>query len=524
MRGLLQMKRIYGIILLLAFCFSASFRASAQSVADLTREAEEAKNPFNKYDYVGLAEYGVVIVEKDGSYGLVTEGDASPVTEGLVYSSLSYIGGGLFKGEKGGKYGCLASSGTEVVPFVYDKLGSFENGIALAKRSGKLGYVTEGGREVVPCVYDNIGPFLSGKAKVSRFGKYGIIDRNGNELVKCLYSAIGPANTDGLAWVMLGGMHGLLNTGNGQAVLPCAISEAYVYDGQEQRSVDFNSAPEISAYEVVYVKDQNQWGLINGEAKTIVRCSYDFISMFDNGLAWTMNGGRYGVIDKDGCERQPCRFDAVEYRSADGVATKFDGSASQVDFHDRMAYVKAHGKTGVMNHDATILVEPMYDSIELPRDSMFRVCLGGRYGYLDSNGKVAITCMYPSATDFSEGLAAVKKPGDDERFYFIDKTGKEVFKKKVDRVGLFSDGKCQVWIVKKNKTYFIDKEGKKWKEKKDKDKPETDSSPDGKDKESDDDGDDELYSSSGNGSGENITEVNVAQTQTLCGDKCTNKS
>ena len=457
------MRFVLAIFLILFPCLGFS-----QSISDLAREAEEEKNPFHKYDYVGSPEYGVVIVEKDGYYGLVTENDAAPVTKELVYSSLSYIGHGLFKGEKGGKYGCLASSGTEVVPFVYDDLGSFENGVAPVKRSGKLGYVTEGGREVIPCVYDNIGPFLSGKAKVSRFGKYGIIDRNGNELVKCLYSAIGPSNTDGLAWVMLGGMHGLVNTGNGQAVLPCAISEAYVYDGQEQHNVDFDSAPVISSYGVVYVKDQSQWGLINGEAKTVVRCSYDFISMFDNGLAWTMNGSKYGVIAQDGTERQPCRFDAVEYRDANGVATKFDGSALQVDFHNHMAYVKSHGKTGIMKPDATMLVEPMYDSIELPRDSMFRVSLGGRYGYLDSNGKVAITCMYPSATDFSEDLAAVKKPGDEERFYFIDKTGKEVFKKKADRVGMFSDGKCQVWILKKNKTYFIDKEGKKVKEEKDK--------------------------------------------------------
>lgn len=81
-----------------------------------------------------------------------------------------------------------------------------------------------------------------------------------------------------------------------------------------------------------------------------------------------------------------------------------------------------------------------------------------KYGYIGINGNVAIPFRFTHAADFSEGLAAVLS--DDAKYFFIDATGKVVIKPhRYDRVGKFTDDKCQVWH--KEKTWFINREGKK---------------------------------------------------------------
>ena len=49
----------------------------------------------------------------------------------------------------------------------------------------------------------------------------------------------------------------------------------------------------------------------------------------------------------------------------------------------------------------------------------------GKYGFVDSTGKLAIPCKYDWADSFSEGLAGVKLDGV---VFYIDKNGKEYIK------------------------------------------------------------------------------------------------
>ncbi len=81
----------------------------------------------------------------------------------------------------------------------------------------------------------------------------------------------------------------------------------------------------------------------------------------------------------------------------------------------------------------------------------------GAHGYVNQNGKEVIPCQYRRAELFSEGLAAVKT--GDERWQYIDKSGKEIFEVRGDMVGDFHDG--MAWVREFGKYYFIDKSGKR---------------------------------------------------------------
>ena len=90
-----------------------------------------------------------------------------------------------------------------------------------------------------------------------------------------------------------------------------------------------------------------------------------------------------------------------------------------------------------------------------------------KYGYIDKNGKVVIDFKYDFASEFSEGLARVKKG---EKYGYIDKNGNVVIDFIYDDADNFSDGLARVKQVIKydsdknaeNKEMwkYIDKDGK----------------------------------------------------------------
>ena len=71
----------------------------------------------------------------------------------------------------------------------------------------------------------------------------------------------------------------------------------------------------------------------------------------------------------------------------------------------------------------------------------------GKYGYIDSSGKIAIDAKYSGAGEFSNGLAAVK---EDEKWGFIDKVGEVKIDFQFDEASFFNnEGYARVTVDKK---------------------------------------------------------------------------
>jgi serine/threonine protein kinase len=82
------------------------------------------------------------------------------------------------------------------------------------------------------------------------------------------------------------------------------------------------------------------------------------------------------------------------------------------------------------------------------------VKLNEKYGYIDRTGKEVIPRIYDDANEFSEGLAEVEL----NRKGYIDKTGKQVIPCIYEKTSEFSEGLAKVRLDKK--WGFIDKKGK----------------------------------------------------------------
>ena len=96
--------------------------------------------------------------------------------------------------------------------------------------------------------------------------------------------------------------------------------------------------------------------------------------------------------------------------------------------------------------------------LELRPDKEYRFGVG-LYGYKDASGKSVIEPQFFAASDFGDGLAAVKRHEKD-KWGYIDNTGKMVIEPQFYVAEKFSEGLAPVRLKKNGKWGYIDKYGK----------------------------------------------------------------
>lgn len=237
-------------------------------------------------------------------------------------------------------------------------------------------------------------------------------------------------------------------------------------------------------YGVAVVKEGNKYGYVNLNGKIIVQPQYLYATKFaNNGLALVSQKAddendykrKIGFIDLSGKVVIEPRFSAG-FGFCEGLA-----AAAIVDGEKQ--------KWGFIDEKGAFVIEPIYDyavvfcggiaSVNLGRkriyidkqgnvvepifgkyerrfcDDLMLIHTNHKYGYVHRSNQIAIVPQFTVATNFSEGLAGVKKKG--EKYGFIDTVGNYVITPEFDDVGCFSKGLC---VIKKGKKYgYINKSG-----------------------------------------------------------------
>jgi hypothetical protein len=184
-------------------------------------------------------------------------------------------------------------------------------------------------------------------------------------------------------------------------------------------------------------------GFIDRTGKWIIEPIYDYASPFSQGLAPVSIKGKWGYIDKTGeVVIEPVYWNAHWFK--DGLAP----------------VAKEEEKWGYINLAGEVVVPFQYELAEPFQNGMGRIYVQGLYGYVDVTGELVIPPLYFVAEPFSEGLAYVVR--DDRkgiRSGYINKAGEVVIKMKSGHHGRsFHDGLAGV--QKNDKWGFIDKTGK----------------------------------------------------------------
>lgn len=205
-----------------------------------------------------------------------------------------------------------------------------------------------------------------------------------------------------------------------------------------------NKKTEVSL-NLLPVKQGEYWGYVNQDGKYVINPQFEQAFAFVNGLALVKTTeGKYGYVDEKGT----FVIKAI-YKSA----TQFsEGFAAVVKDGQHIEFIDQKGSSVFM-----LPVE--VEEAGVFSEGLALVKSDGKYGFIDTKGKVVIACQFELAGDFSEGLSAIQQKEKDKYLYgYINKEGKTVIHPQFENAWKFSDGKALVKV--KDKYGFIDKDGK----------------------------------------------------------------
>ena len=120
--------------------------------------------------------------------------------------------------------------------------------------------------------------------------------------------------------------------------------------------------------------------------------------------------------------------------------------------YDKLLPVKMGGKFGYIDRDGKMVVNPQFDEASRFVQGRALISVGAKYGYIDESGKLAINPQFDRADGFFEGLAAVcsgdcgydaKEP---HKWGYINKQGAMAIQPQFGRVSFFHDGLAAVCV------------------------------------------------------------------------------
>ena len=220
--------------------------------------------------------------------------------------------------------------------------------------------------------------------------KWGFMNRQGELIVEPRFSRVGFFR-EGMIRVKLGGK----------------------WESKEVTVVTDDFFP--SEYTTTHYYHQGgKWGFMDNTGRLVVKCRYDGIGYYSEGLVWVnkggkekyddgsfppeLIGGKYGFIDRSGREV---------------IAPKYDNVS---DFSEGLAAVKVGDKWGYIDKKGEMVIEPRFYSRSYFSEGLasFEVTTKdsngyeySKYGFIDKKGRVVIEPEFYHATGFQNGLACV---------------------------------------------------------------------------------------------------------------------
>ncbi len=134
------------------------------------------------------------------------------------------------------------------------------------------------------------------------------------------------------------------------------------------------------------------WGYINKLGATVIKPQFFSVGKFSEGLAPVRLKGTYGYINKTGTFI---------------ISSKYDLA---FDFENGIARVFIDGKTFFIDKTGTILFHHDYESITTFGSRSFAIIITktGKYGIINSSGKLIVDTLFKRIHPFVNGLAVVE--------------------------------------------------------------------------------------------------------------------
>ena len=277
-------------------------------------------------------------------------------------------------------------------------------------------------------------------------GKFGYINAAGETVIVPQFSCDGSEGgrpfQEGLQPVWVGEKSGYVNA-SGKMVIGPEFSHAQAFS-EGLAAVRSGVAPW-------------KWGYIDKSGHFAIQPQFDDTNVFSDGIALVITGGQAGYIGRSGAFVVPPRQRSY--------------SPQHSTFSAGLACVEVNGRWGFIDRQGKMAIEAQFGEPSSFHDGLAAVQAGEgfskRYGFIDKSGAFAIEPLFQLAWHFSEGLARVQDNADQVQAHpmaFIDKTGKVLFRvPDGEWAGEFSEGLVNVRTGRRSneeKWGYIDRTGK----------------------------------------------------------------
>lgn len=303
-------------------------------------------------------------------------------------------------------------------------------------------------REILPLEYNFVGPVIHDKLVVGKQNKFGLVRTN--------RSVVLPLEFDSL--LLEGHLVRARETTGGK-------SSWSLYDTVGVRKTQ-NSYDRLDPYNGQYfpVVRSGFAGAVDRTGRERIACVYDSLLGFDESRSVVKFKGLYGIISLEDVwliMPQPNRLsllpDNLYLERQDNLKLVKDSAGQIIYFTDNPLTVDQDhfleklpdGTEKEINFRGQLIVRrppALVREIATARESegLTQVYRDGKYGFVDSRGRLRIANRYEAAGDFHEGLAPVRLIG---KWGYIDKGDQVVIHPIYDGPSEFRDGMA---IVQRN--------------------------------------------------------------------------
>ncbi|MCS6935787.1 MAG: WG repeat-containing protein [Chitinophagales bacterium] len=167
----------------------------------------------------------------------------------------------------------------------------------------------------------------------------------------------------------------------------------------------------------------------------VIQPVYEEAGPFSCGLA---------VVREKPCTDTRCEYYYITKEGRKAFDEVFNYAA---DFYEGLAIVGVGDceadecKYGIIDKRGKYVLPPVYDFIDDPTEGLYVAEKDKRFGYINLKGEEEISFKYENALPFKQGVAAVQLSGN---WFFIDRSGRQLFINRFADVSSFSDSLCAV--------------------------------------------------------------------------------
>ena len=158
------------------------------------------------------------------------------------------------------------------------------------------------------------------------------------------------------------------------------------------------------------IKIGNYWGFLKKDGTYLVEPQFTNVADFDGNIAIVEKFEMHGFVKNDGTVIEPIynsivTFDNFALRTTTPVKT--NGEKSQIVKKGKVFFVDRLGLWGILDANCNIIKEPQYQGEVKSGSRKMWLSLNGKWGCIDSSGKVLIDFVLNDIPKFKGGLALV---------------------------------------------------------------------------------------------------------------------